>query len=82
LDTLIYYEVSIIGNFLEKRAFHNLQNDEKEKILSYKLMVYACSGTESEKLEWFHTINIAGEKLTDQELRNGSRPHNNLARGR
>ena len=27
-------------------------------------------GTDSEKLEWFKTINIAGEKLTDQELRN------------
>lgn len=52
------------------KYFHNLQNDEKEKILNYKLMVYVCSGTDSEKLEWFRTINIAGEKLTDQELRN------------
>ncbi|MGF3966909.1 hypothetical protein ACQX8G_14145, partial [Staphylococcus aureus] len=34
------------------------------------LMVYFCEVTESEKLEWFKTINIAGEKLTDQELRN------------
>ncbi len=50
--------------------FHNLQNDEKEQILNYKLMVYFCEGTDSEKLEWFKTINIAGEKLTDQELRN------------
>jgi len=33
-------------------------------------MIYLCSGTDSEKLEWFETINIAGEKLTDQELRN------------
>ena len=33
-------------------------------------MVYLCSGTDSEKLDWFKTINIAGEKLTDQELRN------------
>ena len=33
-------------------------------------MVYVFSGTESEKLEWFETINIAGEKLTEQELRN------------
>lgn len=33
-------------------------------------MVYLCSGEDSEKLEWFKTINIAGEKLTDQELRN------------
>jgi len=32
--------------------------------------VYLCSGTDSQKLEWFKTINIAGEKLTNQELRN------------
>lgn len=59
-----------IGNFTEKRAFHNLQQNEQDQILDYKLMVYLCSGTEIEKLEWFKTINIAGEKLTDQELRN------------
>lgn len=52
------------------RYFANLTNDEQENILNYKLMVYICSGTDSEKLEWFRTINIAGEKLTDQELRN------------
>lgn len=51
-------------------AFHNLPNDKKEQILNYELMVYFCSGTDSEKLEWFKTINIAGERLTDQELRN------------
>lgn len=54
----------------QNRYFHNLKNDEQQQILDYKLMVYVCSGTESEKLEWFRTINIAGEKLTDQELRN------------
>jgi hypothetical protein len=59
------------GDFAFKnRYFHNLQNDEQEQILDYKLMVYLCSGTDSEKLEWFKTINIAGEKLTNQELRN------------
>lgn len=52
------------------RYFHNLQKDEQERILDYKLMVYFCSGTDSEKLEWFKTINIAGEELTEQELRN------------
>ncbi|QRZ61817.1 DUF262 domain-containing protein [Rothia sp. ZJ932] len=53
-----------------RKAFHNLTKDQKEQILNYKLMVYKCTGTESEKLKWFKTINIAGEKLTDQELRN------------
>ncbi|MCX6163454.1 MAG: DUF262 domain-containing protein [Ignavibacteriae bacterium] len=50
--------------------FHNLQNDKQEQILNYKLTIYLCSGTDSERLEWFRTINIAGEKLSDQELRN------------
>lgn len=61
----------VSGEFAyENRYFHNLQQDEKEQVLNYKLMVYLCSGTDSEKLEWFKTINIAGEKLTEQELRN------------
>jgi hypothetical protein len=59
------------GDFaFNERYFHNLQKDEKEQILNYKLMIYLCSGTDSQKLDWFKTINIAGEKLTDQELRN------------
>jgi hypothetical protein len=33
-------------------------------------MIYFCSGTDSEKLDWFETINIAGEELSDQELKN------------
>lgn len=52
------------------RYFHNLQSDEKEQILNYVLDVYVCEGTDSEKLDWFRIINIAGEKLTEQELRN------------
>lgn len=50
--------------------FHNLPKDKQEQILNYKLFVYVCEGTDSEKLDWFKIINIAGEKLTDQELRN------------
>jgi hypothetical protein len=59
------------GDFaMTGRYFHNLQSDEKDQILDYPLMVYLCSGTDSERLAWFKTINIAGEELTDQELRN------------
>ena len=52
--------------------FFNQLEDVKEKILSYPLMIYFCSGTPSEKLSWFETINIAGEKLTAQELKNAT----------
>lgn len=61
----------IEGDFSFKELyFHNLPDDKAEQILNYKIMVYFCSGTDSERLDWFKTINIAGEKLTDQELRN------------
>ncbi len=55
---------------IDNRAFHNLTHTEKEQILNYKLMIYFCEGNDKEKLDWFKIINIAGEKLTDQELRN------------
>lgn len=59
------------GEFsLDYQYFHNLTKEEQDEILNYKLMVYFCEGTNKEKLDWFKIINIAGEKLTDQELRN------------
>lgn len=61
------FSIPIDGHQL---GFYNLQNDRREHILNYELMVYLCEGTDSEKLDWFRTINIAGEKLTAQELRN------------
>ena len=61
----------VVGNFsVDEMYFHNLTNDKQEQILDYKLFIYICDGTDSEKLEWFKTINIAGEKLSNQELRN------------
>ena len=55
---------------LDGRYFHNLQDDEQKRILNYPLQVYLCEGSASEKLAWFRIINIAGERLTGQELRN------------
>lgn len=52
------------------KYFHNLTNDLKDKFLNYELTIYVCDGTDTEKLKWFEIINIAGEKLTKQELRN------------
>lgn len=55
---------------LDFRYFHNLTQDEKDKILDYELDVYQCEGIDKEKLDWFRIINIASVQLTDQELRN------------
>ncbi len=52
------------------KNFFNQPADVRKKILDYKLTVYVCEGEESEKLEWFKTINIAGKPLNEQEIRN------------
>lgn len=53
----------------EEMSFYNLPNDQQDRILDYELTVYQCKGTDSEKLDWFETINIPGEELSKQELR-------------
>ena len=62
-----YFNNEFSLNFM---GFANLPIDKKNQFLDYELMVYICEGTDSEKLDWFKTINIAGERLTNQELRN------------
>lgn len=63
----------VAGDFsIDGRAFHNLEKEEQEQILNYKLRVNFCEGEAAEKLDWFKTINVAGEELTDQELRNAT----------
>ena len=52
--------------------FHSLTDEEQEEILDYTLDIFVCEGSDKERLEWFRTINIAGEKLTDQELLNAN----------
>lgn len=61
------FSVPIDGNPM---AFHNLTRPEQDRILDYPLMVYFCQGNDQEKLDWFKIVNIAGERLTPQELRN------------
>lgn len=50
--------------------FSSLPEDKKQLILRSPLLIYECSGEESEIKDWFKTINIAGIPLNDQELLN------------
>lgn len=61
------YSISVDGG---KYYCDSLPDDKYDDIMNYEFMVYVCEGSESEKLDWFKVVNIAGEKLTDQELRN------------
>ena len=61
----------VAGKFAcDFKNFFNQPADIQKKILDYELTVYVCEGEESEKLEWFKTINIAGKPLNEQEIRN------------
>jgi uncharacterized protein with ParB-like and HNH nuclease domain len=60
-----------MGEFdLAYKKFENLSLEKQKAFLDYEIMVYFCEGNEDEKLNWFEIINIAGVKLTDQELLN------------
>ena len=61
------FPITIDGN---KYYWDALPDDKYNAIMNYDFMIYICEGNESEKLEWFRVVNIAGEKLTEQELRN------------
>ena len=61
----------INGDFsIDGLYYSNQPDDVQNRITDYKLMVYFCDGDDSEKLDWFRIVNIAGARLTDQELRN------------
>ncbi len=53
-----------------QQYFSGLDEEIKERILNTKLLIYECSGEETEIKEWFKTINIAGVPLNNQELLN------------
>ena len=55
-----------------QKEFHSLPADIREKLLDYELTIYVCEGEESEKLNWFRIVNIAGVKLKEQELLNAT----------
>ena len=53
-----------------EQYFSGLAKEIQERILNTTLLIYECSGTETEIKEWFKTINIAGIPLNVQELLN------------
>lgn len=52
------------------KFYGNLSIEQQNQFNNYKIMVYFCEGTDDERLEWFKRINISGESLTEQEIRN------------
>ena len=70
LGRFIEGKLSIIDANGIPQSIGSIAKDQKEKILTTKLLIYICEGTETEIKEWFKTINIAGVPLKIQELLN------------
>ena len=70
------FSVNGIADFLNEKTFDcELYKNTAiyKQIMSYNnLLAYIVEGDDDEKLDWFRTINISGEKLTDQELLNAN----------
>ena len=61
---IMYWSVDENGNF------EMIDGQQRTLSICGFYTVYFCEGTDKEKLDWFRVINIAGEKLLDQELLN------------
>lgn len=61
------YSIDWNGNL---RTYDLLSSEDRTAFDNYELKYYLCDGDYQDKLEWFKTINIGGEPLSDQELRN------------
>ncbi|MCT2097530.1 DUF262 domain-containing protein [Dietzia cinnamea] len=53
-----------------EQTFGSMPKELQDRIMDSELLVYHCTGTESEIKQWFQTINIAGVPLNPQELLN------------
>ncbi len=65
-----YHEFNITDPERGVLFFSSLTEAERDAFLNYELTIYFCTGTDKEKLDWFRVINIAGERLLEQELLN------------
>lgn len=54
----------------KEQTFSSLPAEARDRITESTLLIYVCTGTESEIKEWFQTINLVGVPLNPQELRN------------
>ena len=63
------YDIKVDG---KRFYWDSLSDEDYQKIINYELMVYICEGSPKEKLGWFEIVNVSGEELTAQELKNAT----------
>lgn len=74
VDGITHFKAPWFNNNKESyiHTIERIDPDRAKAFLDYKLEIYVCKGTKTERMDWFRTINIAGEELYEQELRNAN----------
>ena len=60
------------GNRMKIENFMRSRKELYKAFLDYELTVYLCEGNDSERLDWFRTINTYGTKVNEQEMLNAN----------
>lgn len=70
IGRFLTFKFSIKDENGNPQKFDGLSSDKRAKIENTPLLIYECEGTETEIMNWFETINIAGIPLNEQEKNN------------
>ena len=70
LGRFVTHKLAIKDKNGMQQYIDGLNQEDRDKVLNTKLLIYICEGTESEIKEWFQTINIVGVPLNNQEKLN------------
>ena len=70
LGRFVTHKLAIKDKNGMQQYIDGLNQEDRDKVLNTRLLIYICEGTESEIKEWFQTINIVGVPLNNQEKLN------------
>ena len=70
LGRFVTHKLAIKDKNGMQQYIDGLNEEDRNKVLNTRLLIYICEGTEGEIKEWFQTINIVGVALNNQEKLN------------
>ena len=70
LGRFVTHKLAIKDKNGMEQYIDGLNEEDRNKVLNTKLLIYICEGAEGEIKEWFQTINIVGVPLNNQEKLN------------
>ena len=70
LGRFVTHKLAIKDKNGMQQYIDGLNEEDRNKVLNARLLIYICNGTEAEIKDWFQTVNIPGVNLNNQEKLN------------